>query len=95
MREVYTYNQVQNFMQENIMIKILIKKWYKNNYYEYFSVLQVIKIVKIYKNYYNNQIYILFVFIAIPFIITSTFLSSILHFTNEMDYQFYVFLCCY
>ena len=38
---------------------------------------------------YSNQFYTLFIFIAIPLIIWSTYLSSIYHFTNEMDYQFY------
>ena len=37
----------------------------------------------------NDQIYLLFIFIGIPCIVISTFLSSILHFTNEMDFQFY------
>jgi hypothetical protein len=37
---------------------------------------------------YTNQFYTLFILIGIPLIIWSTYLASILHITNDMDYQF-------
>lgn len=95
------YNYFYNKLQKLYFFYKWIDKIFLNNkgsFYLFHKDPRVPFISKDFNNntfYYNtsmdydNQIYILFVFIAIPFIITSTFLSSILHFTNEMDYQFY------
>lgn len=94
-----------NYLSIKINKLYIFYKWFdkillnnKGSFYLFHKDPRVPYITKDCKDYtyyinsssdYTQSFYTLFIFIAIPFIIWSTYLSSIFHFTNELDFQFF------